>query len=425
MLDALFQTLDSEDMANAIRLAKRSVCYAAPGVHKEVAKAIAEASQRLGPEMITVCIDFDEHVLRMGFGDLVAVNMLRNVGLQINSTLGLRTGLLIVDHLGYVFTPTALFLESGRLPVGAPNAMRMSRDQVTQTLSCMSPAAKAIAIAISNSSIEKEKIRIQNIELKSEVISNEQFNRLDNLLKEVPPIKFDVARQVRVFNAYLQYVELKLSGAAIQRHRLAIPPSIQKFGGSADFEGRLKTTFDLIERGDELSSKFLEDKLNGIRKNFTRSLGKEHGRVVLKSAKQNFELRINEFREELMMHQLKVKKDLQQQLDISRKQIIDYYVPHVVQNPPDAMKGQFQNFTESDARYWLDGELERIFPRADTLIKKMQLDVRYKDVTFETLNQNNFLEAVKEAFPRVDWDKAYSEFRAAGEQDQHARRYQA
>jgi hypothetical protein len=85
-------------------------------------------------------------------------------------------------------------------------------------------------------------------------------------LEQAPPVRFDVARQVRVFIAYLQYVELKLSGAAIQRHRLAIPSSIQKLGGSKDLEGRLRTTFDLIERGDKLSSKALEDALNEIRK---------------------------------------------------------------------------------------------------------------------------------------------------------------
>jgi hypothetical protein len=45
----------------------------------------------------------------------------------------------------------------------------------------------------------------------------------------------------------------------------------------------------------------------------------------------------------------------------------------------------------------------------------MQLDVRYKDVTFETLNREDFLDAIKEAFAHVDWDKAYKEFRAAGE----------
>lgn len=46
----------------------------------------------------------------------------------------------------------------------------------------------------------------------------------------------------------------------------------------------------------------------------------------------------------------------------------------------------------------------------------MQLDVRYKDVTFETLNREDFLKTIKAAFPQVDWEKAYSEFRAAGEE---------
>lgn len=39
------------------------------------------------------------------------------------------------------------------------------------------------------------------------------------------------------------------------------------------------------------------------------------------------------------------------------------------------------------------------------------------DVTFETLNRDDFLQSVKEAFPTVDWDKAYQEFKAAGQAD--------
>jgi hypothetical protein len=29
----------------------------------------------------------------------------------------------------------------------------------------------------------------------------------------------------------------------------------------------------------------------------------------------------------------------------------------------------------------------------------------------------SFLDAIKAAFPRIDWDKAYKEFRAAGEKE--------
>jgi hypothetical protein len=50
----------------------------------------------------------------------------------------------------------------------------------------------------------------------------------------------------------------------------------------------------------------------------------------------------------------------------------------------------------------------------DPLIKRMELKQTYKDVTFETLNKSDFLQGLREAFPAVDWDKAYSEFQAAG-----------
>ena len=45
----------------------------------------------------------------------------------------------------------------------------------------------------------------------------------------------------------------------------------------------------------------------------------------------------------------------------------------------------------------------------------MKLNERFKDVTFETLNEDDFLALVQLAFPAVNWDKAYAEFRAAGE----------
>lgn len=71
----------------------------------------------------------------------------------------------------------------------------------------------------------------------------------------------------------------------------------------------------------------------------------------------------------------------------------------------------------ANAQKWLNGELDRVFPTTESLIQEMKLDERYKDVTFETLNRDDFLESVKDAFPNVDWDKAYEEFRAAGESD--------
>ncbi len=415
MSEPLFLSLDSGRLAMQIAGAEHSVCYAAPGILPEPATALATLARKLGPELITVCLDFDERVMRMGFGTLDAVQTLRDVGVEVRSTPGLRTGLIVVDEAGYIFTPTALYLETDERSDKAPNAMRLSKDQVTEVLARLSPNSKTIAVALAKTEGERERIREQTVEVLSETVEDSDFKAVEQSLEEAPPARFDVARQVRVFDAYLQYVELKLTGAAIQRRRLTIPPSIQKLGGAKDLEGRLRTTFDLIEKGDKLSSKGVENQLGQLRKDFTPSLGKDHGRVVLKAAKPLLRERLTEFREELKAHQEKVEKELQSHLDESRKQIVDYFVPIVVANPPDAMRGQFLKVEEPEARAWLDSELDRVFPEADALVQKMQLDVSYKDVTFETLNQSDFLACVEEAFPWIDWDKAYAEYRAAGE----------
>lgn len=413
----LFCHLSSVRIAELIRTAEGAVCYAGPGIQQEPARAMAEVASRMGPELITVSLDFDEHVMRMGYGDIAAVQMLREAGIVINSSPGLRSALIIVDGEGYTFTPTPLYLEAESVTDSARNALRLSPGQVAEALARLSPAAKAIAIARTSDPEEKARIASLPVEVGATQVDESRFKQVDENLKEAPPVRFDLARQVRVFEPYLQYVELSLTGAAIQRHRLAIPATIQKLGVSKDLEGRLRTTFDLIEKGGKLSSKPLEDALNEIRKNFTRSLGKDHGRVVLKSAKPILIERLEAFRKKLEEHQKQVGVELQKHLDESRQTIVDYYLPRVMDSQPDALLGQSLSgkATENGARQWLDAELDRVFPSAESLIQVMRLEERFKDVTFETLNHKDFLQSVKEAFPNVDWDKAYEEFRAAGE----------
>jgi hypothetical protein len=297
--EPLFRSLDSAAIADEIFQARRSVCYAAPGVQKEPAEAIAALARRIGPELITVCIDFDERVMRMGFGELSAVKILREAGIVVGSTPGLRTGLIIVDGEGYIFTPTALYLEADQRKTGAPNALRLSRDQVTEALARLSPAAKVIAMALAKTPEQRERIREQAVEVRSTEVADDQFSEVSQKLKDAPPVPFDVARQVRVFESYLQYVELRLPGVAIQRRRIAIPRNIQNLGSDESIQSRLNTTFELIEREGALSSKPIEHDLNKIRDNFTHSLGKDHGRALLKAKKPLFEQRLAELRTKL------------------------------------------------------------------------------------------------------------------------------
>jgi hypothetical protein len=418
-VDALFCTLTAAKIAELIRSAKRLVCYAAPGIQTEAALAMGEAAKLLDPAMFTVCLDFDERVMRMGYGDLAAVALLLEADIVVRSIPGMRTAMIIADDNGFIFTPTPLYLEAEPASNAAPNAMRMSSEQVAEALARISPTAKAIAIAQAATSQEKERIKALPVDVMSDQVTDIDLAEVAIRLDEAPPVRFDIARQVRVFEPYLQYVELNLSGAAIQRHRLAIPPNIQKLGGSEDLEGRLRTTFDLIKKGGKLSSKPLEDALNEIRKNFTPSLGKDHGRVVLKAAKPHLLKRLEQFRKKLESHQDAIGAELQKHLDESREQIVAYYLNRVIESPPDALLGKLLSNkpTEEDARRWLNYELDRVFPNAASLIDEMKIEECYKDVTFETLNREDFIGSVNTAFPDVNWDKAYEEFKAAGESE--------
>ncbi|WP_431266998.1 hypothetical protein [Dankookia sp. P2] len=80
----MFVSLDSAGMAACIGGAQVSVCYAAPGIQQEPAEALAHLAKRLDPVLITVILDFDERVMRMGFGDLAAVAVLRGAGIAVN-----------------------------------------------------------------------------------------------------------------------------------------------------------------------------------------------------------------------------------------------------------------------------------------------------------------------------------------------------
>ena len=264
MPENLFLSLDSSQLARKITRAVQNVNYAAPGILKEPAEALAALAPKIGPEMITVCLDFDERVMRMGFGTLNAVKDLRDAGIEIRTISGLRTGLIVIDDTGYIFTPNALYLEADKRPDMAPNAMRLSEEQVKKALARLSPSAKVIAIAMAKTDEEREQIREQAVEMPSKKVEDANFVNVQKRLEEAPPANFDVVRQVRVYSAYMQYDEINLTGAAIQRH---IPQGIQRLGGSEDLEGRLKTTFDLIKRDGRLSSQKLENSLNEIRRN--------------------------------------------------------------------------------------------------------------------------------------------------------------
>ena len=104
--------------------------YAAPGIQEGPVAALVEFVPGLLSPELTVSLDFNEPTIRMGFGSLEAVAMLRQVGIEPVHFLGFRSGILIVDKRGWVFSPVARYLEGEPQSDETPNAIELSPAQV-------------------------------------------------------------------------------------------------------------------------------------------------------------------------------------------------------------------------------------------------------------------------------------------------------
>jgi hypothetical protein len=409
-----FTYLDTLKISKLIKSATESVIYAAPGVRAEVANSLIQASENLSKVMVTVCLDVCEQSIRMGFGDFEAVSNLDDF-VVINNIPNLRFALIIIDGQGYSFSPTALYLESEQSTSLGFNAIKLTEQQVQEATTRLSPAAKAIALATCETEEQREKIAATIPEIPNNPLNEQEIKSIDNSIKNNPLVKFDVTRQVRVYSSYLQYVELSMTGAAIQRQKISMPKSLQALGtANTELEGRFKTSFDLLAKDNALSSKKLEKDLKEIRDKFTSSLGKDRGRVLLVRNKELFLKKIDELDEKLAAHGEAVQENLQQSIDDSKKAIVNIYVPILKDNHLEDMVIELGESPSDDTiKAWVTEQLNYVFPCAEELIKKMELRYDFKDLTYETLNKKEFVDNIKKAFKYENWDKAYKESIAA------------
>ena len=417
--DTLFIRLGAEDRKEAMRHAARFVCFAAPGIEEAEASVLADTAHRLGPSNVSVSLDVSASVFRMGYGDLHSVRLLRQACVDVRSCPGLRIGLFVVDGRGFLFTPLARYLEAESADYDSPNALCLSPAGVLDAMARLSPSAQTIALSNAVEPSERKRLEAHEVEVPSEPVEESRIAEIADGLAKAPPVPFDLARQVRVYTSYLQYVELKLSGAAIQRRRIVLPKALVGLGADPEIDERLRTTFDLIKKASDLSSKGLEQELNRIRDTFTQRLDSLHGRVFLRANKDRLGAELAAFRTLLDEHRARVTRDLQLQLDESKSAIVEYFEPKVVADPPKDLDRSFPGGAVSpeEARAWIKDQLVGVFPAPAELVQKMKIDVLYRDVTFENLASKDFRFLVKAAFPTQDWDRLHDEFVAAGAAD--------
>lgn len=411
-----FIAFSSAKMAELIKEARQRVVVVSPSFHLDVGKELCSAADRLGTDKVEVAIDLDEKTFRLGYGQIEAVNLVKEHGINVRHHAGLRMGLMLCDDSAWAFSPVALYIEAEPNNSNTPNAIVLSATEAHRLLVRTSePARKEVLLTASDPKVIED-ARSATVEVSQFSVNETKIEQVKKNLEEAPPVKFDISRQVQVFQPYIQYVKISLENCSIQRRTINLPNSLMGLGREEELRERLATTFRLIEKNSTVSSKKLDSEVNEIRRIYTRSLGKD--RVMLKVKRKAFDEEVNRIKTLVDQHRKNVENNLNAELNKTRKQLEEYLLPIIIQRPPRELLAEIQGDapTKQQALSWLSDELHGVIPTAEDLIEDMGLVCDFKDVTYETLNDPEFSAAIRKAFPRVDWDKPFNEFTAAKEQ---------
>jgi len=352
-----------------------------------VAKVIAVKWNELGKNAVQVVLDPDPEVCRLGFGDLEAMKMLFDVAAQLGSQVlqqqGLRVGVIITDETTTVYSPTARLVEAGGLPGERFNAIRFD----------------APIIDPANATPSSD---LSSIDLHPAPLVNADLQRTTEELEADPPVKFDLARKVRVFNARFEFVEFELHGLFLSRKRVQIASDLVGLAGDPKAQKLLRSSFQLIEDNGESSENRVINLKRYIVKEYLISLP-GYGTVVLRSRKEQFQSAVKTLDRYVQRFQTRLKKQLQDSIDANRDTLTEALLPGVVAKPPKRWSKFLGTLPRrEEVERTLRAELASTFGKAEDVIQEMGVKAIFKGVTYESLNDPEFIRVASEQIPSLD-----------------------
>jgi hypothetical protein len=394
-------SLPDIELQAQISCASRRLIVIAPGVTEPVAQSIADKWKQLGPSSVQIVLDADPEVCRMGFGDLGGMKLLQQaaeeLGARIHQQPGLRVGVVITDETTTIYSPVPRLVEAGGAPGERLNALRFDAPLIQPTT---------------------ESTDLKEIDLHPATISRKDIKNAEQDLSSNPPVKFDLARKVRVFNARFEFVEFELRGLFLSRKRVQIPSDLFGLAREPKAQKLLRSSFQLLEESSELSGERVTKLKQYIAKRYLIPLP-GHGSVILRSNKEDFQSAVRSLERYVHRFQKRLKKQLQAAIDSNREVLMAAILPTVTKNPPVRWKRYLGDHANSQqVESLLRRELTEAFGLSDDVLEEMKVKIIFKGVTYESLNDPDFIRIALEKIPSLE--ALHDEFDAAKAKGQTA-----
>lgn len=393
---SLFQSLDIQAIRDLIVSAQSRVAYIGPSMMLDTACALAEKFALFDRRSITVIVDYDESVFRLGYGELEAIQTLQESGIEPRKQPGLRISALIVDDQGWILHQSPMAVEDPN--ASFHNAMALSPAQVREV--CIAagveePGAENQAVTQDASSERRP------LEIGTTRITQQESQTIKESIDSNPPQAFDLQRQVNVYTANLQFVDIELAGGRIESRTIRLPRDLQKqlFGNNEEVDSRLKASYKLLDSLRPEGLKEIRDEVENLRK-YTRPLNKRLGRVMLKNQKAKFQEDKNRLEANIKKWKESAKADIKSEIEKSISGLASALAPVLIKNPPrELTSGLLEAPNEKDVTDYIKDKLYCAAPDSGKLVEDLELHCIFKDVTYEMLKDDDFKKRIDELYP--------------------------
>lgn len=420
-----FQEVNDASLIELIGRARQRIVFVAPGVHQPVAEALGKRLAEIDQLQVTVVIDPDEDVCRIGYGDAKGLELLSTYANRQSFALmaqpGLRVGVLLADDVTLVWSPTPRSVESAPPGLfatpsqGSPNGLLLGANPGEQ-----------LAHAVSAAGTDTLPL---DAEIGVWVVTKDRVQKtLDGLAKN-PPIPVDLARITRVFSTKLQFAEFTVKGAKFSKRELKVSNDYM----NADIQGELKGLVEsrlrafgdfrdeevevpAFNNGNEVfdsSPKRLKEKVSEASLQRQRNeLERRYlfnvpgfGRLIAKDDKQDLERLVAAYRVQLEAYSEAIRLRLNEQAS----KIIDEAVKLIVKRAARSST----KLDEQQLRSGIQKSLDRTKDEAP------EVKLVFKDVTYEQTKNQEFRAKVDKALPPAkrkqlgDWNHDYDAAKAA------------
>ena len=430
-MSRVFTSARDSVLCELIATARKRLVIVAPALSKEVGDAFkARIEDDGGPIVIAVIVDIDPEVCRLGYGEIAAINPIRDAlatrGIALQMQAGIRIGLVVADEEILVFSPTPKLVEAGSTEEGSPNAIR-----ITPT------AALDIANAC-GAGFDEIVPEFQEVGL--DFVDERKLAATKANLEEVPPRSFDLARLERVFNYHLEYVEFSVEDFRLNTKSVPLPPELLGLAEQGLRE-RIRNSFRVFEAGvpfefkipdpvppvdsnallppsPELtvSEKWLGKEAARIRDEYFIPLGSSaYGNLILKRRKKEFEADVARLRTLVETYAEKVKSSIASKVTETRDSLVAALFPRVKANPPESwLRRSFDGkLSEDTLRQRLEVEVDRAFEKVKQDFKPKVVCI-FKGVNYETITADkHFRERIEAHFGKDEAAKLLSEHDAS------------